>query len=74
MDKLLNLDGKKGLIVGIANEHSDELLEKAAAQAPRQQLVSIDDVGAVAACLVSDAAAALTGHTAYVDAGLHIRA
>lgn len=50
----------------------DQLLDEAAAQAPKHQLVSIDDVGAVAACLVSDAAAAMTGHTAYVDAGYHI--
>ena len=29
-------------------------------------------VGAVAACLVSDAARAMTGNTAYVDGGYHI--
>jgi enoyl-[acyl-carrier protein] reductase I len=34
--------------------------------------VTIDDVGAVAACLVSDAARAMTGNTAYVDGGYHI--
>lgn len=55
---------------GIA--HFDALLDEAAAHAPKRHLVSIDDVGAVAAWLVSDAAAALTGHTAYVDAGYHI--
>lgn len=52
----------------------DQLLDEAAARAPDHQLVSIDDVGAVAACLVSDAAAALTGNTAYVDSGFHIMA
>src|SRR5262252_4734895 len=45
----------------------DELLERAAARAPMHHLVTIDDVGAMAACLVSDAARAMTGATAYVD-------
>jgi enoyl-[acyl-carrier protein] reductase I len=50
----------------------ERLLEHVAARAPARQLVTIEDVGAVAACLASDAATALTGHTAYVDAGYHI--
>jgi enoyl-[acyl-carrier protein] reductase I len=50
----------------------ERLLEAAASRSPKRHLVTIDDVGAAAACLVSDAAAALTGHTAYVDAGYHI--
>lgn len=50
----------------------DELLERAAARAPTHHLVTIDDVGAMAACLVSDAARAMTGATAYVDGGYHI--
>jgi len=50
----------------------DELLERAASRAPMHQLVTIDDVGAVAACLVSDAARKMTGNTAYVDGGYHI--
>lgn len=50
----------------------DELLEQARAEAPEGKLVSIDDVGAVAAFLVSDRAAKLTGNVEYVDAGLHI--
>ena len=50
----------------------DELLERAARRAPTHDLVTIDDVGAVAACLVSDAARAMTGNTAYVDGGYHI--
>lgn len=50
----------------------DELLERAAKRAPTHDLVTIDDVGAVAACLVSDAARAMTGNTAYVDGGYHI--
>lgn len=50
----------------------DELLEKAAARAPERHLVTIEDVGAVAAALVSDAAKSLTGNTIYVDAGYNI--
>ncbi len=50
----------------------DELLERAAALAPEHQSVTIADVGAVAAFLVSDAAQALTGSTSYVDAGYNI--
>jgi enoyl-[acyl-carrier protein] reductase I len=50
----------------------DELLERTRARAPEHQLVSIEDIGSVAAFLVSDAAAALTGNIEYVDAGYHI--
>ena len=50
----------------------DELLERVASRAPTHDLVTIDDVGAVAVCLVSDAARAMTGNTAYVDGGFHI--
>lgn len=50
----------------------DELLERAAAQAAARRLVDIDDVGAVTALLVSDAARALTGNVVFVDAGYHI--
>jgi enoyl-[acyl-carrier-protein] reductase (NADH) len=32
--------------------------------------ITIEDVGNVAVCLVSDAVAALTGHTVYADAGI----
>jgi enoyl-[acyl-carrier protein] reductase I len=35
-------------------------------------LVTLDDVGAYAAFLVSDAAKAITGTIAYVDAGYHV--
>ncbi|MEI9964570.1 MAG: SDR family oxidoreductase [Caulobacteraceae bacterium] len=50
----------------------DELLDRARLQAPEHQLATIEDVGALAAFLVSDAAAALTGNVEYVDAGFHI--
>ncbi len=50
----------------------DELLDRAARQAPEHRLVGIADVGALATFLVSDVAAALTGNVIYVDAGYHI--
>jgi enoyl-[acyl-carrier protein] reductase I len=50
----------------------DELLDQYAARAPEHHLVSISDVGAVAAFLASDSARSLTGSTIYVDAGYHI--
>lgn len=53
-------------------DHFDELLDQAAHRSPERHLVTIDDVGAVAVYLVSDAARALTGHTVYADAGYHI--
>ena len=53
-------------------DHFDELLERAAKQAPEHRLVTLDDVGALAAFLVSDAAKAITGNIAYVDAGYHV--
>jgi len=53
-------------------ERFDELLERARRDAPQHRLVGIEDVGAIAAFLVSDASAALTGNITYVDAGYHI--
>jgi enoyl-[acyl-carrier protein] reductase I len=53
-------------------DHFDELLERAVREAPEHRLVTLDDVGAYAAFLVSDAAKAITGNIAYVDAGYHI--
>jgi enoyl-[acyl-carrier protein] reductase I len=53
-------------------ERFDELLERARSRTPEHQLVSIEDVGNVAAFLASDAAAALTGNIEYIDAGYHI--
>jgi len=52
--------------------HFDELIERAAARAPMHHRVTIDDVGAAAASLICDAAAAMTGHVVYVDGGYHI--
>ncbi len=59
---------------GTGIQHFDKLLDEAARESPVQRQVSIDDVGAVAACLVTDAASSMTGHTVYVDAGQHILA
>lgn len=53
-------------------ERFDELLDLARARTPEHRLVGIEDVGNVAAFLVSDGAAALTGNIEYVDAGYHI--
>jgi enoyl-[acyl-carrier protein] reductase I len=53
-------------------DHFDELLERTARQAPEHRLVTLDDVGAYAAFLVSDEAKAITGNIAYVDAGYHV--
>jgi len=53
-------------------EHFDKLLGQAVKRAPEHKLVTLDDVGALAAFLVSDAAKAITGNIAYVDAGYHV--
>lgn len=57
---------------GIA--HFDKLIDAARARAPQQSLVTIEDVGDVAVMLASDGARRVTGDTAYVDGGLHVRA
>ncbi|MBI5130822.1 MAG: enoyl-ACP reductase FabI [Rhodopseudomonas palustris] len=52
--------------------HFDELMERTRARAPAHNLVSIEDVGNVAAFLVGDGASALTGNIEYIDAGYHV--
>jgi len=53
--------------------HFDQLLEKAAATAPLHQLVTLEQIGEMAAFLVSDNAKQVTGQVIYVDAGYNIR-
>ena len=53
-------------------DHFDELLERAVNTAPEHNLVTPDDVGALATFLVSDGAKAITGNISYVDGGYHV--
>ncbi len=50
----------------------DELLDKAAEEAPMKSLVSIEDVGFATAGLATDAAKLITGGTIYIDGGFNI--
>ncbi|AZI37709.1 enoyl-[acyl-carrier-protein] reductase [Caenibius tardaugens NBRC 16725] len=52
----------------------DDLLARAAAEAPGHRPVEIEDVGALAAFLVSDAARRITGTVIPVDNGQHLLA
>ena len=52
----------------------DELIDEARDRAPARRLVTIEDVGNMAAGLVSDAAHNVTGNISYVDAGYHVMA
>lgn len=53
-------------------DHFDRLIDDARARAPERHLVKIEDVGDMAAFLVSDFARSITGDVSYVDAGFHI--
>lgn len=50
----------------------DELMLRAAEKAPEHTLVTIDDIGAYAAFLVSDGAKNITGGVHFIDAGYNI--
>lgn len=51
----------------------DELMVKAANEAPLHQLVTIEAIGEAAAFLISDKAKYITGQVIYVDGGYNIR-
>jgi enoyl-[acyl-carrier protein] reductase I len=53
-------------------DHFDELLERSAKTSPLHHLVTIDEVGEVAAGLVSRWARHMTGNVVFVDGGSHI--
>jgi len=50
----------------------DKLMDEAIERAPLHTLVSADDVGALAAYLVSDVAKTITGGTIYIDGGYNV--
>ncbi len=52
--------------------HFDELMKESAERSPMRRLATIQDVGAAAAFLSSDAARNITGGVLHVDAGRHI--
>lgn len=53
-------------------DHFDTLIDDAKARAPMHRLTTIDEVGALAACLVTDFARSVSGNTAYIDGGHHV--
>ncbi|MBC7701159.1 enoyl-ACP reductase FabI [Aquabacterium sp.] len=53
-------------------EHFDDLLAQTARTSPMQRTVTIDEVGAIAAGLVSDWATGMTGNVVFVDGGCHV--
>jgi enoyl-[acyl-carrier protein] reductase I len=55
-------------------DHFADLLAQAAAKAPEHHLATIEDVGGLAAFLVSDAAKKITGTIIPVDGGQHLLA
>ncbi|AJZ57003.1 short chain dehydrogenase family protein [Paraburkholderia fungorum] len=55
-------------------DHFDALLDDVRAHTPAQRLVTIEEIGRIAAVLACDAGMTLTGSTIYADAGFHITA
>lgn len=53
-------------------DHFDALIEDAKTRAPLHRLTTIEEVGAMATCLVSDFARSVSGNTAYIDGGHHV--
>ena len=50
----------------------DVLLDGVRTRTPAQHLVTIEEIGRIAAVLASDAGMTLTGSTIYADAGFHV--
>lgn len=69
---LIFLSGTEAAGVVLGAHRFDELLAAAAAAALGQHLVDIDDVGGLAAFLVSDGARRITGTVIPVDGGQHM--
>lgn len=55
-------------------ERFDELLDEVRARTPAQRLVTIEEIGRIAAFLASDAGSPLTGSVTYADGGFHVMA
>ncbi|MFM0080659.1 enoyl-ACP reductase FabI [Paraburkholderia sediminicola] len=55
-------------------DHFDALLDDVRAHTPAQHLVTIEEIGRIAAILASEAGMTLTGSTIYADAGFHVMA
>ena len=53
-------------------EEFDVLMQKAQQRSPLHRLVTLEEIGNLAAFLISDASSGMTGQTLYVDAGYHI--
>lgn len=53
-------------------EDFEVLMQKAVARSPLGRLVTLDEIGQLAAFLASDASSGMTGQTLYVDGGYHI--
>ena len=53
-------------------DHFDALIDEAKSRAPVHRLVTIEEIGALAACMVSGYATSVTGNLSYVDAGFHV--
>lgn len=53
-------------------DHFDALLDDVRSHTPAQHLVTIEEIGRIAAVLASDAGMTLTGSVIYADAGFHI--
>lgn len=54
-------------------EDFDSLMHEARSRAPERRLVTVDEVGEVAAFLASDKATGVTGTITHIDGGRHVR-